>query len=134
MQKSDIQFLRPCLTKLDFTVNPNFKNNEDNCTISIQSQIGNSVIDPNKSAVVSLNLKIGSHEETQPFYLEIEFIAQFTNESGDEILYKRMVEQNGPALLLSYARPVVSLITGQSGMPPFYLPFMNFIKDEETDE
>ncbi len=132
MKKSDIQFSKPSLTKLNFTLNSNFKNKDSNCIIPIKSSIGNNILEPCKEAIVSLNLIVGQQEEANPFYLELEIAAKFINESGDEELFAKMVEQNGPALLLSYARPIVSLITSQSGLPAFNLPFINFVKDEET--
>ena len=36
------------------------------------------------------------------------------------------LNQNAPALLLSYARPIISMITNASRFPAYNIPFINF--------
>lgn len=44
--------------------------------------------------------------------------------------FDNLLQINAPAMLLSYARPIVSLITVQAGMKPLNFPFLNFTKSE----
>lgn len=91
---------------------------------SLESQVTNSILDEDKEALVSLKLLIGDKTEKQPFNITIVMSAHFIcNKEG---FLNRLIETNAPALLLSYARPIVSLITSQAGYPSFNLPFMNF--------
>ena len=39
-----------------------------------------------------------------------------------------LVSQNAPALLLSYARPIISMTTNASHYPAYNIPFINFTK------
>lgn len=87
------------------------------------------IIKENKEAVVNLKLKIGENNEKYPFHIELEIYATFKCE--DEGLFDKLVKNNAPALLLSYARPIISLVTAQSGYPAFNLPFMSFVDDNK---
>ena len=55
------------------------------------------------------------------------FVAKF---KWDSNLQEKNVEiflnQNAPALLLSYARPIVSMVTNASHYPAYNIPFINF--------
>ena len=44
--------------------------------------------------------------------------------------FDSLLQINAPTFLLSYARPIVSLITVQAGMKPLNLPFLNFTKQD----
>ena len=89
-----------------------------------------SILDENtdNEALVSLNIVIGEKSKSFPFYLSITMSAQFVCDKNKSEIFHELLETNAPALLLSYARPIVSVITSQSGFPTLNLPFMNFKK------
>lgn len=43
----------------------------------------------------------------------------------------KLLKRNGAALLLSYMRPIVAFVTGQSGIVPYNIPYIDFTKEEE---
>lgn len=129
MVESNFQFTDPSLSYINFKENKNFmieKGKEieisTNMTVSIAS------ISESESAV-GLLIKVGSEEENSPFYLETEVVANF-RWSGDlkQDNIDTFLNQNAPALLLSYARPIVSLVTNSSHFPAYNIPFINFTK------
>lgn len=136
MKKSDFQFSNPYLTKLNFKINDDFDKDDYNGGMSIESEITQEVITPGEEARVSLLLKLGNESNIYPFYFEIEMTALFkivNSNSSTQInhSFSKLINTNAPAMLLSYARPIISLITSQSGMPAFYIPFINFTSDKE---
>lgn len=134
MKKSDFQFSNPYLTKLNFKINDDFDKDGYNGGMSIESEITQEVITPDEEARVSLLLKLGNESNFYPFYFEIEMTALFkiaNLNSKINYSFSNLINTNAPAMLLSYARPIISLITSQSGMPAFYIPFINFTSDKE---
>lgn len=123
MKESFFQFSDPQLINLEFIINEGF--DEDLFSgFSIKSEVHNGIIEENKEALVSLKLSIGDKSEKSPFHILIVMSANFTCDKKD--FFDRLLKTNAPALLLSYARPIISLITAQAGYPSFNLPFMNF--------
>lgn len=82
-------------------------------------------------ALVDLHIELGSGDsENPPFYLSLSIVAEFYWEEGcDEDTVNALLKQNASALLLSYARPVISNITSNSIMP-YDIPFIDFTKNE----
>ena len=91
---------------------------------SIESELQNGIIENKKEAAVRLKLKIGDKTEKYPFCIIIIMSGDFI--CSKEEFFDKMIQTNAPALLLSYARPIVSLVTAQAGFSSFNLPFMNF--------
>ena len=72
---------------------------------------------------------IGKQLEEVPFQfnMEIEGLFTWTEELGEkEELLETMLSQNAPAILYSYLRPLITLITVEADMPPLVIPLMNF--------
>lgn len=128
MKESKFQFSDPKLRSLHFNVNDNFTQEEYN-GFTFTNNVSKAIVKENIEAIVSLELKIGEANECYPFSIELEIYAKF--KCDDEAMFNQLIDTNAPAMLLSYARPIISLITSQSGYPAFNLPFMNFTKDEE---
>lgn len=127
MKESDFQFTNPSLSYLKFEENKEFVRKQDkSIEIGTEIKAGNHKIDDTK-AIVSIFIKVGDEEITTPFCLQIEFVAEFdwNKELNDEKV-ELFLNQNAPALLLSYARPIISMITNSSHFPAYNLPFINF--------
>lgn len=126
MRESFFQFSDPQLIHLNFTINEKF-NEELFEGFSLKSDVSRSVLEEDKEFLVSLRLEVGEVTEKQPFNISIEMSAHFVCNKPEGI--NKLLQTNAPALLLSYARPVISLITAQAGYPSFNIPFMNFVED-----
>ena len=125
MTESLFQYNNPCITKLLYQENDGFilekgKSIEISNTIDVVQQR----IDEN-SAVVKVNIVIGKKDTSVPFFAEIETVADFRWEVGINNV-DALLSQNAPALLLSYSRPIIAMITNASHFPVYNIPFMNF--------
>ena len=80
------------------------------------------------SSMVLLKLEIGSKGSSSPFYILAEEVAIFNWDADaiDESQRDKLLKQNAPALLLSYLRPTIAMITSASPYASYNVPFMNF--------
>lgn len=130
MKKSRFQFTNPRVANIRFAINENFeRKNFDG--ISINSEISSADIEENKEALVRLRLRIGEKTKNMPFMCEIEMVAKFkVEEEMEREQFQRLLNVNAPAMLTSYARPIIAFMTMQSGLPVFHLPFIDFTESE----
>ncbi len=82
-------------------------------------------------AIIVLKIDIFDKEEfaDAPFKMNVEIEGCFTWDkelSEKDELLNRLLKQNAPAILYSYIRPLITLITVEASMPPLVLPLMNF--------
>lgn len=124
---SEFQFSNPSLLNLSFGLNDGFVNSE-NTNIEIKSEVEIGSGPEDNSAVVILKLTIGKEDVSAPFYIYAEEGAAFrwNAEKIDEQHQEKLLKQNAPALLLSYLRPTISVITAASPFNAYDIPFMNF--------
>lgn len=105
----------------------------DNSTIEIPICIENThtdIVDEPES-IVSLIITVGNKEQNCPFFVKL-IIESKVTWALDDILDEQLeyfLTKNAPALLLSYARPIVSNITGSSRFPAYDIPFIDFLHD-----
>lgn len=133
MKESSFQFRNPILTKLNYQLNDDF--DEDNFE-KIELKLHTNVIGEKngKQSVVKLYGEIGEISENSPFYIELEMESYFKwNDDISEKVLKKLLKRNGSALLLSYMRPIVAFVTGQSGIAPYNIPYIDFTKEEEKE-
>lgn len=127
MKESNFQFTDPSLVFMKFQENKEFSI-EKGKEIEIQTElrVSNTKISENE-AVVELQINLGDEGEKSPFYLETVFMAKFKWVPDlEEIKINLFLNQNAPALLLSYARPIISMTTNASHFPAYNIPFINF--------
>ena len=125
MYKSKFQFSNPTLDRVKFELCEGF--DDDNFEgISIECSTDIKIFGE-QDAKVSLNVKIGSENRNQPFDIDIVMSADFNwdNTVKEEIVHK-MLKVNGSAVLLSYIRPIVSILTASSKYSSFNIPFVDF--------
>ncbi len=128
MKKSDFKFSNPILLKTEFLLNKKFENDEkivigNSFNVSIKRD------ENDNKAIVELTIKIGKKELKQniPFYIELVIGSAFTwNDVFDENTLQILLSQNAPALLLSYARPIIHSLTSMTPFPAYNVPFYNF--------
>ena len=132
MKESNFQFTEPSLVTMKFEENKKFLT-EKGKNIEIQTELGvsHTKISENE-AVVELKINLGNNGKYSPFYLETVFMAKFKWISElEESKVDLFLNQNAPALLLSYARPIISMTTNASHFPAYNIPFINFADARE---
>ncbi len=132
MKESNFKFLNPVVTKLNFEVNNNYQNDGNNIGIGNDFSVKISRSKQDNEAVVELQINIGSMEKTlnSPFFIEMIIISKFSWDNVyDEKTINDLLTINAPALLLGYARPIISTITNISPYPTYNIPFYNFTEN-----
>lgn len=127
MKKSVFQFKMPHLCKLNFEVNQNFVKSQDTVQMRNNFHININRSKKENKAQVVLRYCVNKASDNVPFVLEADIASSFFwEEDLDEKKIDSFLKCNAPALLLSYLRPIVSSVVFNAGLPPFYIPFMNF--------
>ena len=88
-------------------------------------------------AYVALTLRLGGggNKENQPFSILVKMSANFSwGENLEEKLVKSLLKSNAPAALLSYIRPIVSMMTMSSKYSALNIPFIDFTQNEISEE
>lgn len=129
MKTSPFQFTDPVLTKMSFFVNEDFvAEKKDNIEVNVGIEVNTGEIKDNE-APVELKIVIGEKGEKSPFYIVAVEGASFKWLAKDfktETEIDRLLNINAPALLLSYLRPIIAMITSASTYPTYNIPFINF--------
>lgn len=129
MLMSGFKFSSPKLVKLNFQINNGYLEEKEHDS---KAELGISILPNikktnNTEAIVELNIEIGEQSNLAPFFVNLLMSAKFKLDSaiaGTD--FDKLLEVNAPALLLSYARPIISSVTNQAGIKPLNLPFINF--------
>lgn len=131
MEKSSFQFSNPSLTRLSFALNEGFEK-EGNLNMDIHMNARVCPIEKEEGsdyqeAEVTVTLRIGTQDDTTPFYIEADETAAFRWKvdvySDNQV--DTLLNQNAVALLISYLRPVIAGITAASPYPAYNLPYIN---------
>lgn len=131
MEKSSFQFSKPVLSHFAFSENSGFvKNGPIDMRIQLNTEIHKEESNqnaPEDSAQVKIRLSLGTKDTTTPFHIEAveEATFRWTAKAYDEKELDCLLRQNAVALLISYLRPTISVVTASSKYPAYNLPFMN---------
>ena len=125
-----LAFAEPIMTYNRFELNPNFKNDGQGLSAELHFHHTLNRLEGAKEATVALRLQINQKQderlEDAPFWLEVEYAAQFM---WQEDMTPKEIEQllriNASAVLIGYIRPMVSIMTSSSPLPTYNLPFIN---------
>lgn len=121
---------KPKINRFDFLLNPDFElNNEISLEVSNNVQIMKGIDENSNQAFVLLKLDVFKDQpfENVPFTISLEIEGHFMwNQETDEETIEVLLRQNAPAILFSYTRPLVTLITVEANLPPLVLPLINF--------
>lgn len=130
MNNSKFQFRDPQLEELHFEENDSYELGEES-GLSIESETNIGEVS-NNSAYISMTLKIGDGSNNQPFKIVVRMGADFMWDEGipDEML-RQMMEMNASAVLLSYIRPIVAMVTNSSKYPVLNIPFVDFTRGKK---
>lgn len=128
MEKSNLQFTDPHITKIDFRLN-DYETITEAMPISIE--VESEINQDYKEAIVRLNLIVGKVDDENDvvtsFYFNGVICADF-HWKEDVKNPEKMLKINGGTVLLSYIRPILASLTMQAGIKPLNLPFINFTK------
>ena len=128
MKESFFRFKRPMVKDISYQISEEYKpNQKSKIDIIISTNFARKAEE--RIAIVGLQVELGKGDsENPPFVLSLTIVADFQwEEDHKEDKVDTLLRQNAPALLLSYARPVISNITANSIMP-YDIPFMDFTK------
>ena len=133
MKESNFQLTgKPKLNGFSLITNKEYKFNEE-LALEIDNNI--SIIkgteEHARQAIVVLKIGIFSLQELSkvPFQINVEIEGYFNWDDELEknaVLLDAMLKQNAPAILFSYVRPLITLLTVEADMPPLVIPLMNF--------
>ena len=118
---------KPKITKILFEINKNFVFcDEVPLIVSNNVQIMKNTDAQKMESIVVLAFGVFASETLSdvPFKIDMEIEGHF---SWDEKLSQStqledMLRQNAPAILYSYIRPIITLITVEANMPPLVIP------------
>lgn len=128
MKESKFQFSQPYLEEISFREGGD---EVESKSVALNNQIGVQVAcKKNESkAIVKIVIMIEAGKHGGIFALKIKLASEFVWKNlGDEKL-DVLLHQNAPALLLSYARPIIASITNASKFPTYNIPFFDFSEE-----
>ena len=134
MKESFFQFTNPNLVEIVFRLNSDF-NVEDEFEVNIPTETKTYIKreKDGNDAVVSLDIIIGEETSACPFYCFVSMLAKFRWDEDANANVDDLLSLNAPALLLAYARPIISTITNSSPLPTFNIPFLDFTQRQKED-
>lgn len=139
MIRSKLQFSNPILKSSYVSINDGFiashePSDINNIELPITHEVGYSERDGN-SVIVQLKITVGDKSDDYPFIASVEMISQFTwDKALKDTTIDKLLRINAPAHLLSYSRPIISLLTSMTPFPAYDVPFMNFIETTEDNQ
>lgn len=83
-------------------------------------------IEDKNEAIVELTITVGNDDNLNPFYIKAIESAKFKWSDSTKINEDKLLEQNAPALLIGYLRPIISIITASFPFSAYNLPFIDF--------
>ena len=134
MKESSLQLVgKPKINSISYETNKNFKFSNQALELKIDHHISVSKGsgEHSQEAIVLLNIGFFTIEEfeTVPFRISMEIEGHFkwTDElEKDSANLEKVLTQNAPAILYTYSRPFITLITFEADMPPLVIPLINF--------
>jgi len=133
LKKSNFQIIdKPRVVKCLFEVNKEFDfNGELELEIENKVKVVQSIAEEETEAVVILNLGIFTKSDFDkvPFKIDMSIEGNFIWDEdlkNNQSQLKIMLNENAPAILYSYLRPIITLMTVEGNMPPLVIPLLNF--------
>lgn len=124
-KKSVFQLLNQRTVSVNFLLNETGTKQEENLEVEIEVK----TVPSEKKALVQLTVHINKDMKDQIFNLSIKNQGVFTWEKLTEDEVTPYLEENAPAVLLSYIRSTVTSLTLSAGLHPLVLPLLNFKKN-----
>lgn len=124
----NMTFINIALTKVNFTINREFKPEENkNVTVLPDLAINNEIKKDEKQLIVLLGVR--QITGNIPYYFEVESVALFQfDEIPEEKTLKQLSDMNCPAIMFPYIRETIADLTRRAGFQPLHLNPINFVK------
>lgn len=132
MQESNFQLVgKPVINKIVYETNKEFDFTGE-FSLDVKNDI--KIVSSNENtqeAIVVFQIGIFTNKDFNdvPFKISVEIEGYFKWDDElqkNQVLLESMLKQNAPAILYSYVRPIITLITVEANMPPLVIPLMNF--------
>lgn len=132
IRESNFRFISTKLKGLTYELNDSY---DIKSPIKLIIHTETKVLKGEYNARVTLELTIFDKDyylnNEAPFYIDIIMEGDFEwDDSINDGILEIMLENNAPAVLLSYIRPYISSLTVGSGYPPLVIPLLNFKKNK----
>ncbi|OHD12576.1 MAG: hypothetical protein A2Y41_02635 [Spirochaetes bacterium GWB1_36_13] len=124
IKNSEFKFLGYRISKIECIIEDNFgvMSEKINHKINIINNF-----DSKNSRFVEVVLDISVKTESNSFNFFLQIKGGFEgNSEMDDILFKKLSQQNAPAILFPFARSIITSYTAQANIPPIILPALNF--------
>lgn len=132
MKQSSFQFLSPELRYINFSMNDNF-NDSAQITSNITTKTNVKIHKELPQAYVQLTI-LSDEANNLPFCFEVSMGAEVNwDENCESDMINSILRNNVPAMLLSYIRPIISILTSNTGYPAFNIPFLDFRNADEEN-
>ncbi|MEG1811903.1 MAG: hypothetical protein RR337_01265, partial [Clostridia bacterium] len=118
MALSDFQFTSPVLLGIQMNVNKDYTpDKEKKVPIHAEANVNVLKVKALNEAQVTLYLSVNKDmSDSAPYVIEAEITSLFTwdKEAYTDEMLNGLLKQNAPALLISYIRPLIAMITNAS--------------------
>jgi len=129
MEKSSFRFINYKISKIESFIAEDFGKEPENLQQSVDVNYEVSEKEPRKIKVF-LTIKITADSEKLRFIVVVVGYFDAHEEMEDE-LFKKLCEVNAPAILLPYARSIITNFTALCNIKPIILPLFNLTKNKE---
>jgi len=125
MKNSFLQIVStPKIKAMNFDINDKFESEDENLSLDLEVKNRISKVE-DQIFECEIDILLFKDIQNSPFSMSLTLNTLFRVSEESESNMK-ILEVNGPAILFSYARPFVTNITSQAGLPPLVLPVINF--------
>lgn len=132
-----LQFEDPTILKFEFNVNEDFdfENNADDTDISTLVEMpSQDEIDFSDEIPVYLSVFVNDDNDNAPYTINMQILSLFkVSEEIPEDDVLNLLQTDGASILLSYLRPMVSMMTSASGFPAMNLPTLDFSDSDDQN-
>lgn len=125
MEASKFQFTNPYMEEVAFQGSGE-KSAEKDVPLSNTIRVQVKKDEKKHEASVRLIIKTDAGTDGELFKLVVKMVSQFRWKDLEDEKVDILLHQNAPALLLSYARPIIASITNASRFPTYNIPFLDF--------
>lgn len=129
MEKSEFRFLNYKIVKIESFIAEDFGKEEEHLQQNIEVTSKVSEKEPRRIKIF-LTIKIISESEKIRFVVVVVGYFEANKDMPDE-LFENLCKINAPAILLPYARSIVTNFTALCNIKPIILPLFNLTKKED---
>ncbi len=127
MKESSFQFINYIVSDVKISITEHFAENSETFIPEIETKSSVDENDP-RLATIKLIINIKTELDTFNISFKIEGLFKADNNMNDE-LFEKMCKINAPAILLPYARSIITNFTALCNIQPIILPLFNLTEE-----